>query len=117
MDRSIWASMTERFAATFAAKPRDTWAAVFMGRDACVTPVLDPDEALSHPHNMGRHSDLSRERVPVVPVLSDARNPTLEIDLKDQTRDVLEDFSLWTNALAENAVGSSNATGLRWPPL
>jgi alpha-methylacyl-CoA racemase len=117
MDRSTWASMTERFAVTFAAKPRDTWAAVFMGRDACVTPVLDPDEALSHPHNRGRHPDLSRERVPVVPVLSDARNPTRQIDLKDQTRGVLEDFGLWTNALAENAVGPSNVTGLRWPPL
>jgi len=117
MDRSAWASMTERFAATFAARPRDTWAAVFMGRDACVTPVLDPDEALSHPHNRGRHPDLSRERVPVVPVLSDARKAARQIDLNDQTRDVLEGFGLWTNALAENAVGPGNVAGLKWPPL
>jgi alpha-methylacyl-CoA racemase len=43
-----------RFAEVLAAKPRDDWAAVFAGRDACVVPVLAPDEAPFHPHNAAR---------------------------------------------------------------
>ena len=40
--------------ALFATEPRDHWAALFDGTDACVTPVLDWDEAQAHPHNLAR---------------------------------------------------------------
>lgn len=40
--------------ATFAAKTRDEWAAIFDGLDACVTPVLDYEEAVAHPQNVAR---------------------------------------------------------------
>jgi alpha-methylacyl-CoA racemase len=115
MDRTVWAGLTERFAATFATRPRDAWVAAFAGRDACVATVLDPDEALSHPHNRARHPDLSRERVPVVPVLSDTPGRAGPIDLEDRTREVLESFGLWTEELAPAANGTT--TGLKWPPL
>ena len=39
---------------TFAAKTRDEWASIFDGLDACVTPVLDYEEAASHPQNIAR---------------------------------------------------------------
>ena len=40
--------------ATFSAKTRDEWAAIFDGLDACVTPVLDYEEATAHPQNIAR---------------------------------------------------------------
>ena len=53
-DRAHWPAMKERFAAIFAAKSRDEWTAIFEGRDACVTPVLSPSEAATHPYNVER---------------------------------------------------------------
>ena len=35
-------------------KTRDEWSAVFAGTDACVSPVLDLDEAPRHPHLAAR---------------------------------------------------------------
>ncbi|BCJ30748.1 CaiB/BaiF CoA transferase family protein [Actinocatenispora sera] len=49
-DRSAWPQLRERFAAAFAGRTRDEWADRFAGTDACVAPVLDPDEAAAHPH-------------------------------------------------------------------
>lgn len=54
MDRTQWPAMKERFAAIFLTKSRDEWTTIFEGRDACVTPVLSPSEAVSHPYNVAR---------------------------------------------------------------
>lgn len=54
MDRSAWPSMSDRFAAIFASRSRDEWAAVFEGTDACVTPVLTMGETPSHPQAVER---------------------------------------------------------------
>ena len=53
-DRTQWPAMKVRFAAIFRTKTRDEWTAIFESRDACVTPVLSPSEALSHPYNVAR---------------------------------------------------------------
>jgi alpha-methylacyl-CoA racemase len=53
-DRSGWPVLRERFAAVFACRTRDEWASLFADTDACVTPVLAPDEAAAHPHNAAR---------------------------------------------------------------
>ncbi|MCP6711254.1 CoA transferase, partial [Klebsiella pneumoniae] len=50
-DRSEWPSVQARFAALFATRDRDDWAAHFAGTEACVTPVLTMGEAADHPHN------------------------------------------------------------------
>jgi alpha-methylacyl-CoA racemase len=55
-DRAGWPVLRERFAATFAARSRDEWAAVFAGTDACVAPVLDMSEAPVHPHATARNA-------------------------------------------------------------
>lgn len=54
MDVEHWPDLHERFAAVFSTRSRDEWQAVFDGRDACVTPVLDMEEAPLHPHNQVR---------------------------------------------------------------
>ena len=54
MDRDAWPAMRERFAAVFATRTRDEWVAAFEGVDACVSPVLSPSEAPTHPYNSAR---------------------------------------------------------------
>lgn len=56
VDRARWPEFRNRLASIFAEKPRDHWAAVFANSDACVTPVLDWEEAPRHPHNVARET-------------------------------------------------------------
>jgi len=53
-DQSGWAGLREKFASVFKTRTRDEWAQQLEGTDACVTPVLDPEEAQQHPHNLAR---------------------------------------------------------------
>lgn len=53
-DPAAWPALRAMFAARFAARDRDEWAARFAGSDACVSPVLTPDEAAQHPHLAAR---------------------------------------------------------------
>lgn len=57
-DRSKWAAQHALLEGVFAGKPRDEWDAIFAGTDACVTPVLDYEEAGSHPANAGRKTHI-----------------------------------------------------------
>ena len=54
MDRTSWPLLRKTFADTFLSRTRDEWAEVFEGTDACVTPVLTLEEALTHPHLVAR---------------------------------------------------------------
>jgi alpha-methylacyl-CoA racemase len=53
-DPATWPDLRARIGAAFLRRTRDEWAEVFDGRDACVAPVLDLDEAPRHPHNAAR---------------------------------------------------------------
>lgn len=55
-DEAAWPTLTEKFAEVFATRSRDEWVAVFEGTDACVAPVLTPDEVPRHPHAVARES-------------------------------------------------------------
>jgi alpha-methylacyl-CoA racemase len=119
LNRATWSSMTERLTREFANRTRDQWTDAFLGKDACVTPVLDPIEALTHEQNIGRHPGLRPDRVPIVPVLSEATQCALPTDISDRTKDVLDGMGLWSDTL-EQAVRDrtrSGITGLEWPPL
>lgn len=63
MDRARWPEFKERIAAAFAAHPRDYWAEVFDGTDACVAPILDWEEAPKHPHNVARETFIELDGV------------------------------------------------------
>ncbi|HEY5289391.1 MAG TPA: CaiB/BaiF CoA-transferase family protein [Caulobacteraceae bacterium] len=56
MDREAWPAKRERLAAVFATKSRDQWCKIMNGTDVCFAPVLDMDEAPSHPHNVARET-------------------------------------------------------------
>lgn len=53
-DKAAWPEQTARLAALFAERSREAWAEVFVGTDACVAPVLSPDEAAAHEMNAAR---------------------------------------------------------------
>ncbi|WP_066947959.1 CaiB/BaiF CoA transferase family protein [Streptomyces lushanensis] len=49
-----WDALRSVFADRFLRRTRDAWAAAFDGTDACVTPVLNAEEAAAHPHMRAR---------------------------------------------------------------
>ncbi len=53
-DAEQWPVQTARLAGMFAGKPRAHWAEIFANSDACVAPVLSPEEARSDPHVAAR---------------------------------------------------------------
>ncbi len=53
-DRARWTELRAALEAAFLTRTRDEWAETFAGLDACVTPVLTYDEALTHPHLVAR---------------------------------------------------------------
>jgi alpha-methylacyl-CoA racemase len=53
-DQDRWPANRETVAQAFASRTLADWAATFEGTDACVCPVLTPDEAVADPHNARR---------------------------------------------------------------
>jgi alpha-methylacyl-CoA racemase len=53
-DPTTWDTQRSAFARVFATETRDAWARRFAGRDACVTPVLTPEEAPDSEHLRAR---------------------------------------------------------------
>ena len=53
-DPALWPRLTARLAAIFAKRTRAEWTALFDGSDACVAPVLHPEEAADNPHMRAR---------------------------------------------------------------
>ncbi|TAM66292.1 MAG: CoA transferase [Microbacteriaceae bacterium] len=54
LDRAEWSRLRELIGQVVGRRTRDEWAAAFAGTDACVTPVLDFEEAARDPHNAAR---------------------------------------------------------------
>jgi alpha-methylacyl-CoA racemase len=53
-DPAAWPALTQKLAALFRGRPRDEWMRLLEHTDACVSPVLDLEEAPMHPHNLAR---------------------------------------------------------------
>lgn len=53
-DQARWPELKGRFAAVFATRTRDEWAALLEGEEACATAVYGLGEAAEHPHNQAR---------------------------------------------------------------
>ncbi len=49
-DRARWPDQTKRLAQIISAKPATHWRDLFAGTDACVAPVLSPEDAAQEPH-------------------------------------------------------------------
>jgi len=53
-NKSLFARQHALLEEVFASKSRETWADIFDGSDACVSPVLNMQEATEHPQNQAR---------------------------------------------------------------
>ena len=53
-DRRAWPASKARLAAIVRTKSRDEWCRILEGTDACFAPVLNMEEAPTHPHNRAR---------------------------------------------------------------
>ncbi len=63
-DRSQWPAMRQAIAAIFQTRSRDAWCEALAAAEACVTPVLDFDEATHHPHALARQAYAPVDGVP-----------------------------------------------------
>ncbi|KAF4613521.1 hypothetical protein D9613_007774 [Agrocybe pediades] len=111
MKREDWTRLAEYLRLGFLTRPRDDWAKVFHGTDACTVPVLTPKEAAAHTSSIPAfHPALTSH------AKSDNRTPNLKnIILKPgaHTRDVLAEFGLDDDRLhrleKEGVFGNTNA--------
>ncbi len=53
-DRSGWRTLRKRLSEIFAGRTQAEWVEIFDGSDACVAPVVSPQDAPAHPHNAAR---------------------------------------------------------------
>jgi crotonobetainyl-CoA:carnitine CoA-transferase CaiB-like acyl-CoA transferase len=62
-DPRRWPALRERLASLFATQARSHWVALLEGSDACFAPVLNPREAMAHPHLAARGVYAERDGV------------------------------------------------------
>jgi len=55
-DQSSWPDLRQKLMAVFKTKTRQQWCDLLEGSDVCFAPILDMDEAPSHPHNKARQT-------------------------------------------------------------
>lgn len=60
-DHAAWPAMKERFATIIKTRTRDDWCAAAAGVEACVAPVLGPDEVEQDEHNAARGTFVRHE--------------------------------------------------------
>ncbi|MEE1865092.1 CaiB/BaiF CoA transferase family protein [Pseudomonas auratipiscis] len=60
---SKWHEMHQHFAELFESRTRAQWCEVLEYSDACFAPVLSPDEAAQHPHNVARQLYFERDEL------------------------------------------------------
>jgi alpha-methylacyl-CoA racemase len=97
LDPERWTAVRERLAAVFLTRTRDEWTARAEGTDACLTPVLDPAEAATHPHNVARGTFVSLDghlQPAPAPKFSrtSAETPTPPVEPRSSTTDVLTEL-------------------------
>ena len=55
-NKKLWPELKEKMALKFKSKTRAEWTEIFSDCDACVSPVLNMEEAKAHPHNISREA-------------------------------------------------------------
>ena len=96
-DREGWPAVRARFTEVIGSRTRDEWEKHFDRLDACVAPVLSPEEAPMHPHNRARATFCDLRGVPQpapAPRFSETplSEPTPPEHPGERTGDVLGDW-------------------------
>lgn len=89
-DPAQWPGQTQRLADIFTSRPRDHWAALFAGTDACVAPVLSPAEAASDAHVSARGIWRPDGTTAPAPRFDGFRPPARPAPARDADRDAIE---------------------------
>ena len=55
-NKELWPELKNLIAIKIKSKTRSEWVEIFSNSDACVSPVLNMEEAKSHPHNISRNA-------------------------------------------------------------
>ena len=99
-DRASWPRMGERLTALIASQSRAHWEEVFTGSDACVTPILDMDEAPAAPHNQARGSFVTVNGIPqAAPAPRFSRTPAAEPQaVAVGTDDIVDILTRWSKS-------------------
>jgi len=97
LDPAQWPTVRERLGEVFRTRTRDEWAARAEGTDACLTAVLDPTEAASHPHNVARGTFVSLDgQLQPAPAPKFSRtpadSPNPPVEPRSDTTEVLTDL-------------------------
>ncbi|MFC4856127.1 CaiB/BaiF CoA transferase family protein [Actinophytocola glycyrrhizae] len=97
LDPQRWPEVREVVAAAIRTRTRDEWTARAEGTDACLTPVLAPKEAATHPHNVARGSFVSLDgHLQPAPAPKFSRTaadtPTTPVEPRSSTAEVLTDL-------------------------
>jgi alpha-methylacyl-CoA racemase len=113
-----WAELADRLAERFLRRTRDEWVAAAAGVDACISPVLSPDEVVTDPaFGDGFHGSLAG--VPTyVPRPDWLRHRDVALGVEDDTAGVLRARGL-SDAEVAAVVDENEAAGepeLAWPP-
>jgi len=117
MDPDTWPLMTEQFEHLFASQPRDMWVAHFEGLDACVSPVLAPDEVFGNSHIQARFPDGGSYDTPIIPRYSRTPAAKGSKDYLDDSYAVLREIGLSEEKIHKAVPEASGVTGLVWPPV
>jgi alpha-methylacyl-CoA racemase len=114
-DASTWPSTAERLKGTFASKDRDEWARLFADVDACVSPVLAPDELDGDPHVSARRQ--GDAGAPVIPRFGESGPPRRSPPV-DETETILRAAGAPQNEIAAAVTARAVAEMERtpWPP-
>lgn len=101
-----WPAVRDKLAAVIRTRTRDEWEKLAEGTDACLTPVLTPTEALSHPHNVARQTfvDVDGQPQPAPAPKFDrtpAGIPTAPREPRSDTGEVLAELGLSAEEIDE----------------
>lgn len=118
MDLSTWADIGQRLDKTFRSQPRDHWASLFDGVEACVTPVLAPDEVWEDRQIRTRTRGGIDREVPAIPRFSRTLISPSETHVEDQSVEVLSSLGLRQELIDIASPPDQRGlhTGLGWPP-
>ena len=62
-NKELWPELKDIMTAKIKSKSRSEWIEIFSESDACVTPVLDMEEAQAHPHNISREAFTNKPKI------------------------------------------------------
>ncbi|XP_054159985.1 alpha-methylacyl-CoA racemase-like [Oppia nitens] len=92
---SNWDQLSEKFAKVFETKTQKEWTEMFEKVDACVTPVLDLQEAHKYKHNVDRNSYFTNGRPRPAPIL--CRTPAAPLSHDNSDYDCLHTKQILLN--------------------